>query len=134
MSRHAAPLGQALAKYGKGSIVDAIEPSIKSTQNHHTQVFRMTLIIAIVLGLIAGQYIKLTVDPTLIDFFRRSWALATEKAPLVKGFATDKISEAVEAVTIAKMGPKQRAVKGAFKAIAAEAKTKEGLTNGTPTA
>jgi hypothetical protein len=86
----------------------------------------MTLIIAIVLGLIAGQYIKLTVDPTLIEFFRRSWALATEKAPLVKGFATEKISEAVEAVTTAKMGKLQKAVKTEFQKIDAEAKTQGG--------
>jgi hypothetical protein len=91
----------------------------------------MSLIICILLGLCLGQFVKVTPDPALIDFFRRSWALATEKAPLVKDFATEKIGEAIET---AKMGPKQRAVKGAFKAIAAEAKTKEGLTNGTPTA
>jgi hypothetical protein len=80
----------------------------------------MNLIIAIVLGLIAGQYIKLTVDPTLIDFFKSSWALATEK-----------IGEAIET---AKMGPKQRAVKGAFKQLDSEAKAKEGAIDAaTPT-
>jgi hypothetical protein len=86
----------------------------------------MTLIIAILIGLCLGQFVKVTPDPALIDFFRSSWALATEKAPLVKGFAAEKIGEAIET---AKMGPKQRAVKGAFKAIATEAK-KEDQANG----
>jgi hypothetical protein len=86
----------------------------------------MTLIIAILLGLCLGQFVRVTPDPALIDFFRRSWALATEKAPLVKGFATEKIGEAVEA---AKQGPLQKAVKKEFKKIDAEVKA-----DATPTA
>jgi hypothetical protein len=34
----------------------------------------MTLILPILLGLIAGQYIKLTVDPKAIEMLRRAWA------------------------------------------------------------
>jgi hypothetical protein len=86
----------------------------------------MTLIIAILLGLCLGQFVKVTPDPALIDFFRRSWTLAVAKAPLVKDFATDKISEAVEAVTTAKMGKLQKAVKTEFQKIDAEAKATEG--------
>jgi hypothetical protein len=82
----------------------------------------MSLIIAILLGLCLGQFVKVTPDPALIDFFRRAWTLATEKAPLVKGFATEKISEAVEAVTTAKTGKLQKAVKTEFKKLDTEAK------------
>jgi hypothetical protein len=91
----------------------------------------MTLIVDILLGLGLGQFVKVTPDPALIEFFRRSWALATEKAPLVKGFATEKI---VEAVTTAKMGKLQKAVKKEFQKIDSEAKAKEVAANGTPTA
>jgi hypothetical protein len=94
----------------------------------------MNLIIAILLGLCLGQFVKVTPDPALIEFFRRSWALAVEKAPLVKGFAAEKISEAVEAVTTAKMGKLQKAVKTEFQKIDAEAKTQGGAIDGTPTA
>jgi hypothetical protein len=34
----------------------------------------MTLILPILLGLIAGQYIKLTVDPKAIEMLKRTWA------------------------------------------------------------
>jgi hypothetical protein len=79
-----------------------------------------------IMAFILGTQFKISASTEMIDFFRRSWALATEKAPLVKGFATDKISEAVEAVTTAKMGKLQKAVKTEFKKIDAEAKVKEG--------
>jgi hypothetical protein len=34
----------------------------------------MIVLLSIVLGLIAGQYIKLTVDPAMLDFLKRSWS------------------------------------------------------------
>jgi hypothetical protein len=93
----------------------------------------MTLILCIMTFIIGTQF-KISANAEMVDFFRRSWALATEKAPLVKGFATEKIGEAVEAVATAKMGKLQKAVKTEFKKIDAEAKAKEGLIDGTPAA
>jgi hypothetical protein len=82
----------------------------------------MTLIICI-MAFILGTQFKISASTEMIEFFRRSWALATEKAPRAKGFAAEKIGEAVEAVTTAKMGKLQKAVKTEFKKIDAEAKT-----------
>jgi nitroreductase len=78
----------------------------------------MTLILCILLGLIAGQYIKLAVDPTLIDFFRRAWSSMVLKAPEVK-----------EAIATLSMGPLQKRVKQTFKQLDSEAKAKEGVSD-----
>jgi hypothetical protein len=118
MSRRVALAVQGPDRYDKGPIVKATGPLPKPLKTT-TQVFPMTLIIAILLGLCLGQFVKVTPDPALIEFFRSAWALATEKAPLVKDFAAEKISEAV---TTAKMGKLQKAVKSEFKKLDTEAK------------
>jgi hypothetical protein len=80
----------------------------------------MTLILAILLGLIAGQYIKLSVDPALLDFTKSAWSSVALTAPDIKEKFTGLVAEAV---TTAKQGALQKAVKKEFKKIDAEVKT-----------
>ncbi len=56
----------------------------------------MTLILAIILGLIAGQYIKLTVDPKALEVLGLAWSKASEKAPVLKALAVEKLTEVTQ--------------------------------------
>lgn len=79
------------------------------------------ILIAILAGIILGQYIRLDVNPKAIDFIRNTWA--TVRSIDIKG-----------AIEYARMGPLQRKVHDAFKQLDTEAVTHTEPTDKTPKA
>jgi hypothetical protein len=79
------------------------------------------ILIAILAGIILGQYIRLDVDFKAIAFARTVWAAI--KGIDIKG-----------AIEYARMGPLQRKVHDTFKQLDAEAATATETTDKTPKA
>jgi hypothetical protein len=79
------------------------------------------ILIAILTGIILGQYIRLDVDSKAIDFARSAWT--TIKGLDIKG-----------AIEYARMGPLQRQVYDTFKQLDAEAIAPTETTDKAPKA
>lgn len=93
------------------------------------------IIIAFIAGIVAGQWIHLSVDPKLVALTSTAFgAVASETADLKGKF--------IALVNEARMGPLQKAIKREFELIdsvenfkdAIEAQHKDGGANGTPAA
>jgi hypothetical protein len=64
------------------------------------------ILIAILTGIILGQYIRLDVNPKALDFARTIWAFLTTEAPAIIGkthdrFLLNKLAHAFPAVEVA---------------------------------
>jgi hypothetical protein len=66
----------------------------------------MTLIICI-LAFVLGTQFKISASTEIIDFFKKLFTVATEKAPLIKEFATVKLQEVVSTAKSAKSTDKK---------------------------
>jgi hypothetical protein len=68
------------------------------------------ILIAILAGIILGQYIRLDVNPKALDFARTIWAFLTTEAPAIIGrthdrFLLNKLTHAFPAVEDAAAAP-----------------------------
>jgi hypothetical protein len=59
----------------------------------------MFYLLAMIIGLILGQHVKISTSPELSGFFRSTWALITLKAPEIRQSAIKIITEAQTQVT-----------------------------------
>jgi hypothetical protein len=88
----------------------------------------MIVLLSMLLGLVAAQFIKVTVDPALIDFLKRSWSSVDLKPNDIKEKFIGLVNEAK--VQTAKV----KTIKASKVSSQDQAKAKECAANGTPTA
>lgn len=68
------------------------------------------ILIAILIGVVLGQHIKISPSTELVDFCRSSWALLTEQMPGIKAFT----ASTVEAIVMPKL---QKTVETEFQKV-----------------
>jgi hypothetical protein len=77
---------------------------LKHHINPHHEV-NMVWLLCILLGIIAGQHIKIAVSPELSAFFKASWASTTDSIPAVSEWCDRAIIAKLQSVPLGALRP-----------------------------